>query len=248
MRIAILSDIHGNLPALRAVMARLEELGPFDAIVGLGDYVMGGIYPAEVLAELQQQGWPLVRGNTEEWVVQAGTNGEEPAVNYPPGTEHRGALAELDQWTADHIGPDGVAALRGLPLRWDVTGPSGQLLAAVHSTPSSTHPVNRQNATDDALSEVLEEAKADVLLYAHIHYAHIRDLPDGVVACIGSVGAPYDGDARACFMVAEDTGEGWSLQHERAAYDVEAYLNDLATSDMPMREHFITTIRDARAG
>lgn len=248
MRIAAFSDVHGNLPALQAVLAQLSASGPFDHIVGVGDYCLGGIYPAEVMALLTERGYPLLRGNTEEWIVNAATNGAVPPQEVPESMSNRSAHAALDGWAASRLGSDGVAAIQGLPLRWDITGASGQKLTLVHSTPWSTHPVNRQNASDEALTEVLERAEADVVLYAHVHYAHIRQLPGGVVACIGAVGAPYDGDQRACCMVAEDTGDGWTLQHVRVAYDVDAYVAELEQTDMPQKENFAQALRTAQAG
>src|SRR5215211_7069610 len=116
MRIAFVSDIHGNWPALEAVLAELERRGPFEVIVGGGDFVFGGAFPAETLAAVREQGWPCIRGNTDEWVVEAATGGSVPAQGYEPEQEHTATQRQIDAWAADRLEDDAIAFLEGLPL------------------------------------------------------------------------------------------------------------------------------------
>ena len=69
--IAFISDIHGNLPALHAVLADLDAKGPYDEVVGGGDFVSGGACPERVMTVVRERGWPAVRGNGDEWVLES---------------------------------------------------------------------------------------------------------------------------------------------------------------------------------
>ncbi len=246
-RIAFVSDVHGNLPALEAVLGELERRGPFDAIIGGGDYAFNGLYPAECVGKMQSLGWPCVRGNTDEWIVQAATDGKIPVQNCPPEMEHGPELAARDQWAVARLDGRMIDFLAGMPLDWDAEGPSGQSLKFVHATPWSAHPAVRANDDDEAKREMLDKGGADVLLYGHIHHAYLQEIDGRIIACIGATGVPFDGDPRPCFAIATDDGSGWSIEHVRVAYDNEAYARDLEASDMPGAAGAARAVRTASA-
>jgi predicted phosphodiesterase len=247
-RVAFVSDIHGNLPAFSAVLEELERRGPFDAIVGGGDFAAAGLYPTECVERLRSLGWPCVRGNTEEWVVEAATDGRMPARDVPEEMQARGpALRAVDRWCAERLSDDAIQYLGQLPLCWQMDGPSGQRLVFVHATPSSPHPVIAPDATDELMEHVLEDADAQVLLYGHIHFAYLRQVGDKTIGCIGAVGMPMDGDPRPCWAIAEDNGAGWRVEHVRVEYDRDGYLANLAASDFPNAGAHAAAIRAAGA-
>jgi hypothetical protein len=202
-------------------------------VVGGGDFAFNGLYPAECVQRVRALGWPCVRGNTEEWVVQAATGGEIPVRNCPPEQMHGPEMIARDQWAAERLEPDLVAFLAELPMAWETLGPSGRSLKFVHATPYSTHPAIRANADDDAKRELLQRGDVDVLLYGHIHHAYVQELGGRTLACVGAVGLPFDGDPRPCFAIATDAGRGWEIEHVRVNYDNEAYARELEASDMP---------------
>jgi predicted phosphodiesterase len=244
--VAFVSDMHGNLPAFEAVLAGLEQRGPFDAIVGGGDFAQGGLYPAECLAKLRQPGWSCVRGNTDEWVLEAATNGRILAHDVPPEMADRSAeLRAIDRFAADRLSSDDVDFLAGLPLLWTGEGVSGRRLAFAHATPWSSHPPVMPDATDERLVELLSAAQADTLLYGHIHRAYLRVVTGRTVGCIGAVGIPADGNPRPCFAVAVDDGDGWSVTHVRVDYDRAAYLEALEASQFPNAAGQAAMIRSA---
>lgn len=245
-RIAFVSDIHGNLPALKAVLEELDARGPFEAIVGGGDYCTGGVYPAECLSLVIERGWECVRGNTDEWLVQVATDGRIPVQNCPPEAAHGPELLETDRWTVERLDGDLIDFLAGLPLEWSGEGPSGQTIAFVHATPWSSHVVVLPDADIETATEMLDRAGTDVLLYGHIHDAYIREVGERTLACIGSAGIPLDGNEQPCFMIAEDDGSGWKLEHVRVPYDREPYLLALSQSGIPGAEGEIEKIRTAR--
>lgn len=243
-RLAILSDAHGNLAALQAVLAEVDRRGPFDTLVGGGDYVLGGAFPSETLALVIERGLECVRGNTDEWLVEAATGGKQPATGYTPEQAHTGVLREMDEWAAAHLNADQLEFLKGLPLRWETTGPSGQTIVFVHATPWSTHPGVLPDAPEDVAERMLDEAGSPMLLYGHIHHAYIRTIGDRTLACVGSIGMPFDGDWRPCFAIAEDDGTGWRMEHVRVPYDQAAYLTALAESGVPNADGTIASIRE----
>jgi predicted phosphodiesterase len=245
MRVAIISDIHGNLPALRAVLDDVDQRGAFDVLVGGGDFAFGGAYPQRSIELVMQRGMQSVRGNTDEWVIESASAGRVPAKGYAPAEAHNAAQLAIDDWVASQLDTPTTRYLLELPMDWRATGPSGQTLVFVHATPWSTHPSVQPDADDATLTKMLDEANADVLVYGHIHKAYIRQVGDRTVACAGSVGMPFDRDERPCYLIARDEGQGWQLEHVRLTYNRDAYLADLARSGMPNAAGFIERIRAA---
>lgn len=246
MRVAFVSDIHGNLPALQAVLADIDQRGAIDVLVGGGDFAFGGAYPQRCIDTVRSRDMQCVRGNTDEWVVESATAGRVMAKGYDPKDAHSPALLAIDDWVAKALDTASVRFLIDLPIAWRATGSSGQRLVFVHATPWSTHPIVMPDASDDLLTRMLDEAEADVLVYGHIHHAYARQVNGRTVACAGSVGIPLDGDPRPAYLIAADDGAGWSLEHVRLDYDRDSYLADLARSGMPNASVFIERIRNAR--
>lgn len=246
MRVAIVSDVHGNLPAFEAVLAELEQRGPFDALVGGGDYISGGAYPHECLALYRSDGWACVRGNSDEWVVQYATEGRwtvdlehvDPAMRH---TEN--GMTPLDAWIAARLTTDDVDFLSDLPLVWRTTGPSGEVLAFAHATPWSAHPIYLPDMSEADAQALLDSAEADAYLYGHIHRPYEREVDGHLIGCVGAVGFGLDGDNRPCFGIATDDGEGWSLEHVRVDYDNDQYADTLEQSGMPTADGMAVAVR-----
>ena len=246
MRVAFVSDVHGNAPALQAVIAGLDASGPYDTIVGGGDFAFGGAYPERAVATVRERGWPSVRGNTDEWIIEAASFGRIPAQGYSPEQAHSGSMLQVDEWAAKALSQESLRFLADLPIEWRTTGPSGKSLVFVHATPWSTHPVVLHDADESALTKMLDEARTDTLVYGHIHHAYVRSIGERTVACCGAVGVPFDGDERPCYLVATDDGSGWTLEHQRVTYNRDQYLSELARSSLPNAAHFIDMIRGAK--
>jgi len=243
MRIAFVSDIHGNLPALQAVLADLDANGPYDAVVGGGDFASGGAFPERVLAIVRERGWPSVRGNGDEWIIESASAGRLPARGYTPEQMPPPIILQVNDWGAKMLSQESLRFLADLPLEWKTTGPSGKNLVFVHSTPGSAHPIVMPDADESVLTQMLDQAQADILVYGHIHRAYIRAVGDRAVACTGAVGFPLDGDERPCYMIATDDGSGWTLEHRRVTYDRDKYLSELARSGIPNAAGMIDQIR-----
>src|ERR1051326_3701717 len=199
MRLAIISDIHGNLVALEAVLADLEQVKP-DAVVLGGDLALGGPRPAEVVDRLRALGWPSVLGNTDEAL-------DESRI---PEHARGGFVGKPAARTREMVGPDRAAWLTGLPLEW-----RGEGVALVHATPRDCWGIVAHDAADQELRDVYGPLGTARALYGHIHHAYTRDLGGLVVANSGSVSLSLDGDVRASYLVIEDG----RIEHRRVPYD-----------------------------
>lgn len=244
-RVAFVSDIHGNLSALEAVLEELGQREPFDRVVGGGDYATGGLYPKECIDRVRNLGWEFVRGNADEWLVEIATEGEIPAQGWTPEVAPGEKDREAMRWSVERLDPDSVSFLAGLPIEWSMSGPGGGKLVFVHATPASTHLGYPPDAAEDIFLPMFEQTGADVLLHGHIHHAYVRAIGDLTLGCVGSVGLPFDRDARACFAIATDDGTGWRVEHIRVPYDREAYLAGVMESTMPAAEEHAAKIRSA---
>ena len=245
MRLAFVSDIHGNLPAFEAVLDGVERLGSFDGVYAGGDIALGGLYPAECVRALIDLGWEGVRGNADELLLDRAGAATFAKDDWPPGLENNELLRDMARWTVDRLAADEVAYLCNLSLALTFEGPSGELLTLVHATPWSTFQAVRHDACEADKRDLLDRAAAGALAYGHIHHAYQQRLDNGRICNVGSVGMPYDGDQRACFAKATDDGDGWRFEHIRVGYDHEAYARSLDDSNLPGSEISAQRIRSA---
>ena len=222
VRIAIVSDIHGNRRALEAVIADLRQVAP-DLILQGGDLAAGGAHPAEVIDQIRAMGWPGVYGNADE-MLWAPQRLAEYAVNLP-------ALAPVLARVADTIAPT-VLALGKERVQWLSMLPavySQEGLTLLHASPGDVWRAPMPTAGDDELERVYGIMGAGLVVYGHIHCPFIRGLSTMTVANSGSVGQPYDGDRRASYVVVD--GAQPSLR--RVEYDVESEAKDVLRCGLP---------------
>ena len=226
MRIAIISDVHGNLTALDAVLADLRQQKP-DIIFHGGDLPYGGSNPAEVIDCIVAEGWRGVLGNTDEmlWDQRARAGLEESAPKLKP--LFRVLFDLCGPATTQMIGKSRLDWLRRLPieLRYDS-------LVLTHAGPGNIWRAPMDNAEDAELQSTYAQLNAGIVVYCHIHRPFIRKVGAMTVCNSGSVGAPYDGDPRASYLMIDD---GQPAIH-RVAYDVEKEVGRLLASDYPLKE------------
>ena len=223
MRLAVVSDIHGNLPALEAVLADLEQARP-DAVVLGGDLALGGPHPVEVVERLRQLGWPSVLGNTDEALDE----------NRLPEKLRAGFVGLAAARTREMLGPGRVAWLTSRPLEWRSDG-----VAVVHATPDDCWAIVAHDAPDERLREVYGAAGAPNAVYGHIHHAFVRELGGLTVANSGSVSLSLDGDTRACYALID----GGRIEHRRVEYDIEQVASDFEAIDYPNAKIYAAWLR-----
>ena len=236
MRLAIVSDIHGNLTALEAVIADLQGRA-VDRVVHGGDLALTGAQPAEVIDRVRELGWPGIVGNTDELLWRP----EEHAAQEQRAPKLAGLLrllfAEYAPVTRELLGDDRIAWLRRLPSEHREDG-----VALVHASPGDLWRAPLPGAQDSELEATYGQRAAEIAVYGHIHLPYMRRLPGLTVANSGSVGSPFDGDPRASYLLVDSGG----VQIIRVEYDVEREAGLLLASGYPDAPRIAETRRQGR--
>ena len=222
MRIAIVSDIHGNRTAFEAVLADLRQTSP-DLILHGGDLADGGSSPVEIVDRVRDLGWPGVVGNTDEVLLRPESL-TEFASQLPKLRPMFAAIGEMAAATREALGDERLAWLRGLP-RMQVHAP----MALVHASPESPWRAPAPEVSDAELEAVYAPLGQPVAVYGHIHRAYVRSLSGMTVANTGSVSMSYDGDRRAAYLLLDGT----TPAIRRVEYDVDRELRALAGCGLP---------------
>ena len=222
MRIAVVSDIHGNPTAFEAVLEDLRQTSP-DLTLHGGDLADGGSGPAEIVDRIRDLGWPGVVGNTDEMLF-APESLSEYAKGSPGLQSLFAVIEEMAAFTRELLGEERLAWLRGLP-RVQLQGP----MALVHASPESSWRAPAPEAADAELEAVYGPLARPVAVYGHIHRSFLRRLPGLIVANSGSVSLSYDGDPRAAYLLLEDSGPFI----RRVEYAVEKEVEELRGRHFP---------------
>jgi len=219
VHIAVISDVHGNIAALDAVVS---DAGDVDAYWFLGDLVAHGPRPAECVRRVRAlPGLVAVRGNTDRYTLTE-----------PPTPEH---AASID-WTRAALSTDELGWLGSLPI--EARPVDGVLM--VHASPGRDDGPGLDPHTDDAdLVPVFASAAADLVLVGHTHHPEERRLGDVRVVNPGSISLPRLSDASSRYAVLTPSDTGWSVEHRVVPYDRDAVLADLAAGDHPSAEWLI---------
>lgn len=236
MRIAIISDIHGNLTAFEAVLKDLRQTSP-DLIFHGGDLADGGARPAEIVDRIIDLGWQGVVGNTDEMLFNPASLKEFASRSDKTLQPVFTAIEELATATRDALGDERIAWLRGLP-RTQIHGP----MALVHASPESLWSAPSHEASDAELEAVYRPLGQPVAVYAHIHRSYIRSVSGMIVANTGSLSLSYDGDRRAAYLLVD---EGVP-EIRRVEYDMDEELRVLAECGLPHADWIARSIEAAR--
>jgi predicted phosphodiesterase len=224
MRIALLSDIHGNLVALDAVLADIKALGGVDQSWILGDLVAVGAQPIQVLERLAAlPNARFTHGNTDRYI----TDGKRP---HPHRRDVRADISKLDgfkevvssiSWTAGAVSTAGwMPFLDALPLEQRLTLPDGTRLLGVHASPGQIDGKGlRPDYSITEMKERVEGCDADLLCVGHTHWPMNVQIGDTRAINLGSVGNPLTADGRAWYALLDADDDGYHIRHRRVAYD-----------------------------
>ncbi|MHB1134204.1 MAG: metallophosphoesterase family protein [Chloroflexota bacterium] len=236
MRIAVLSDIHGNLHALRAVLEDIDAQG-VDRVYCLGDLVGYGAYPNEVIELIRERAIPTVMGNYDEGV---GFDNEECGCAYK-GEEAR-RLGDVSlRWTQARVTPVNKAWLRSLypQIRFEA---EGKRVLLVHGSPRKINEYFYEDRPETSFLRLAQSAETDVLVMGHTHLPYTKEVGGVLFVNDGSVGKPKDGDTRACYAMLE-LGTRPSATFRRVAYDVDAAAVAVRAGGLP--NHFAELLETA---
>jgi predicted phosphodiesterase len=235
MRIAILSDIHGNRAAFEAVLADLRQTSP-DLIFHGGDLCHAGASPAEIVDRIRELRWPGVLGNTDEMLFMPESL-EEFAKAAPKLQPLVAAIREMAVATREVLGEERLAWLSELPRR-QVHEP----MALVHASPENLWRAPAPDASDAELESVYGPLGRPVTVYGHIHRSYIRSVSGMIVANTGSVSLSYDGDRRAAYLLVDQCEQ----EIRRVEYDVDTEIKAVFARGLPHAEWIAKTLETAR--
>lgn len=234
MRIALVSDIHANLPALHAVLDDIDR-SEVDATYHLGDLVGYAPWPNEVVELLGQRRIAGVSGNYDSTVA---TSYKHCGCRYEDPEQE--ALAHRSfEWTCEHTTPETKVRLGALPFRLDLRPLGGHLsgptLTLIHGAPTVNTLYWTADRNDDFCRQMADRVRAragDMIAFGHTHLSWHRVVDDIHFVNIGSVGRPKDGNPQAEYVVAE-FGPKVRVDFRRVTYDVEEAARGILASSLP---------------
>jgi putative phosphoesterase len=227
-RVAVITDIHANLPALRAALTRIDELGIATVYCG-GDLVGYGPHPNEVCALIEERRIPTIYGNYDYAIAR---DLDDCGCAYV--TPHDRELGQQSvAWTLEHTGQAAKDFMRRLPfdLRF---GLGERQVHLVHGSPRKVNEYLFEDKPARLYERLAAAEDADALVFGHTHRPWVREHGGVLFVNCGSVGKPKDGDPRGAFAVLElDRAGAVSAQVERVAYDAEAVAREVAAAGLP---------------
>lgn len=236
MRIALISDIHANLPALQAVLRELDARHDVEAIYHLGDLVGYAPWPNEVVETIARRGIAGVAGNYDSTVA---TDYKHCGCKYEdPKQEELSHLSYA--WTRKHVTAETKRFLGALPFRLDLRPLGGHVagprLILVHGAPTLNTLYWTEERDEDFCRKMIARAGAesgDVLAFGHTHLPWQRMVDGVLLVNTGSVGRPKDGDPRACYVVIDIAGGRSTAEFVRVGYDVAKAQGAIRESTLP---------------
>jgi putative phosphoesterase len=220
MKIAVLADIHGNLPALQTVVEHIESWQP-DRVVVAGDIVNRGPRSLACLHLIQDKqqtdDWLVVRGNHEDYVLTH--VGQKPSQQKAKDAIHQNSL-----WTFNRLNGQ-IAAIAGMPFQVSLPGPDGREVRIVHASMRNNRDGIYNDTSDKALRQQIAPAPS-LLCVGHTHRPLIRQLDETLVVNVGSVGMPFDGDRRAGYGQLHWQNGRWQAEIIRLDYDTDQMEQD----------------------
>jgi len=236
MKVAVLSDIHGNEVALDAVLEDIERQ-EIEEIIYLGDLVAKGPQPLKVvnkLDSLELACW--LQGNTDMWF-------EEITEDWEPTCDREEYLYEFYKYMDGLLAEDIVSLLTSLSVEDDLQF-KGVDIRCVHGSPRSVIEIMDGSTGEGELKEMVAEVEEDVIVCGHSHRPYIGEIEEKKIINVGSVGSPYDGDNRASYAVLEITAGQIESEIKRVDYNIEKLLTIADKRDFPFLDEYAESLRN----
>jgi len=226
MKLAILSDIHGNEQAFKSVLEDISKINVTHLVI-LGDISFRGAKPKQCLDLVKGLDAKVIKGNADEWIVRGVQQGEVP--------EKALAMMQAEQsWAKSKLSDEDLHYLKSLPETLEIPLTNQIQLYACHATPTSLFDVISDQATNEEFLPFIEaNERANYYVYGHIHLPFTRQFSGKKIINTGSVGLPFDGDPRASYIVFDRTEKDIQIQFRRVSYDVEQACQDLDDEGYP---------------
>ncbi len=228
LRVAIFSDVHGNLAALRATLAAIDRHRPVQLRVAAGDLVApAGARPAETFDLLLDTECALLLGNHDLLLW----NPEAEQLTGP----YAALVRQQEPWAAAQLGTRRIEYLKKLPHQLRLSPAPGQDLLIVHASrhnPLQGHAANHDTSPEE-LRQLYGGADARIIAFGHYHAAFVRDWEEGTLVNVASVSLPKDGKPLASYSILTWDGQRWSIEQHRIPYDFHDEQAALAASGIP---------------
>jgi predicted phosphodiesterase len=250
MRLAILSDIHGNPLALDAVLADIQSQGEVDAYWVLGDFAALGYDPVSPLEKVTALSHVrFTRGNTDRYVV----TGDLP-VPLEKALQDPALLPEIIEaarsfaWTRGYLSAEGwLDWLTNVPLEVRMTLPDGTRVLGVHASPGRDDgPGIGPKHSDGELEQHLAGCEADLVIVGHTHVPLDRQVGSLHVVNLGSISNPVTSGLQATYVLLDADEHGYRIQLRRVDYDHEAVIKAIEQSRHPTPSFLIGFMRGER--
>jgi predicted phosphodiesterase len=230
LRVGVFSDVHGNFPALKAVLQDIDFHGMFDELIAAGDHCLNGPDPAACLDLVRDCCSSLLMGNTDRDIVDSGAS--DPDL----GDKKRASI----QWTRDQLTDDRIRLLQGLPFDRRIHAPDGSTMLIVHANPFDLDRHIFPDMPEDDLAELIGETDAEMLVFGHLHIPFVRRFRNVDLVNIAACGLPRDGDRRAVWgEFTWSRADGWRSTVHRVEYDYGDTVLRMLDCGMPFAERRI---------
>lgn len=241
MRLAVFSDVHGNLSALEAVLVDIAE-EQVDELLFVGDLCLVGPRPADCLDRVRDLGCLAVYGNTDDWLL-----GRQQAPNH---------LADLAEWTNAQLSACQRSWLDELPFAHTISPAANDAdsLLIVHANPQDVNQLifppedeqiaryGRVRQADSELGDLLAGVESNIIVYGHLHIPYIRSWGQKQLVNISSVSMPGDGDPRAKYGLFTWDGDSWSFERKYVSFDMAGEIAAYQTRMPTGWQNFVETI------
>ena len=228
MRLAVITDVHGNVPALHAALARAEVLGVDEIYCG-GDLVGYGPQPNEICRMIEERAIPTIYGNYDYAIAR---DLDDCGCFYPTPRDREIGQSSV-AWTLAHTDERSKRFMRELPfdLRFELAGTRVRL---VHGSPRKVNEYLLEERAASTFERIAQMADCDALLFGHTHKPWIKEYGGVLFVNCGSVGKPKDSDPRGSFALLEERDSHARASIERVAYDVESVAAEVRRVGLPL--------------
>ncbi len=225
--VAVITDIHGNLPALEAALAAIESRG-IERIYCGGDLVGYGPHPNEVCRLVERREIPTIHGNYDYAI---GRDLEDCGCAYRDQHDRELGQRSVD-WTLEHTDRHSKDFMRALPfdLRFEV---GGRRVRLVHGSPRKVNEYLFADKPARTFERIAAGADCDVLVFGHTHQPWVAEYGGVLFVNCGSVGKPKDGNPRAAFALLGTGDNGVTARVERVEYDAERVAREVEEAGLP---------------
>lgn len=228
MRLAFISDIHGNAIALEAVLENIKKQ-KVDKIYVLGDICFRGPEPKKSLDLIRSLDTEVIKGNADEWIIRGVREGEVP-------NEVLEIMNSEVNWTRSKLTSDDNNYLKNLPMNLNLEYENNKI-HAFHATSDDLFEVILPFESDEIIKEKLVKNNAsDIFIYAHIHKPFIRYIDGKCIINIGSVGLPFDGLTKSSFAILDIEKDSFHSSIIRVDYDVQKVIQQYHILDYPNKD------------